>query len=238
MKPVKLLSFFILVLLFSYRIHAQEVVLYSGSPDFLKGQTNLNVEFKYTGLVVSEFTEEIYLKQKKAEFRKPAEGDKFIKKWNSDRADSYEPKFMEQFNKSMKKINIVAEKNVPAHKYTMVVQTVKLEPGYYNGSNGNKRDTYVNLLISFIETANPENVLCIMKAEKIIGATEEQTQMMETTMKITNAYANASEKIGKMIVKICTQKEKTKDDPDAGLKHENKEKKDKKGKKNADEQEE
>jgi hypothetical protein len=237
MKTIKLLSFFLMIFLFSYKIHAQEVVLYEGSPDFLKGQTNLNVEFVYTGMMVSDLTEDIYLKQKRKEFRKAADGDKFVKKWNSDRADVYEQKFVDQLNKSLKKINIVAEKNKPAYKYTMIVQTVKLEPGYYNGSNGNKRDTYVNLLTTFVESSNRDNVLCTLKADKIVGTTDEQMQMMETTLKITNAYANAAEKTGKMIVKICTQKEKKKDVSDDEIKHDKKDKKDKKDRPKDDETE-
>jgi hypothetical protein len=238
MKPFKLLSFFIVLFLFSFKMHAQEATLYNGSPDFLKGQTNLNVQFNYNGLVVSDLTEEIYLKQKRSEFRKPADGDKFVKKWNSDRTDSFEPKFLEQLNKGLKKIGLVATKNTPTNKYTMIVQTVKIEPGYYNGTSGNKRDTYVNLLIKFIETDKPEVELCTIKAEKIVGVTEEQMQMIETTMKINNAYANAAEKISKLIVKVCTQKEKVKEDPDADLKHDKKDKKDKKSKKSEDNQDE
>jgi len=238
MKPVKLLSFLIIIIAFSYKIHAQEVTLYSGSPDILKGQTNLNVEFVYTGLMVSDLSEDIYLKQKRTEIRKATDADKFVKKWSADRADFFEPKFIEELNKSLKKLTIVAAKNSSSSKYTLIIQTIKMEPGYYNGSNGNKRDTYVNLLIKVVESDNRDNVLCVFKADKIIGAADEQSQMLETTIKLTNAYKLAAEKTGKLIVKICTQKEKVKNDSESEIKKDKKDKKGKKGKKGEDDQEE
>jgi hypothetical protein len=238
MKPVNLLLLLTIMFSFNSRISAQEATLYSGSLYFLKGEPKMNVEFAYDGMQVGEFTEEIYLKQKKSEFRKAPEGDKFVKKWVTDRNEFYEPKFMDQINKSLKHINVVAEKNIPANKYTMQVRTVKTEPGYYNGTNTNKRNTYVDLLITFFETSNRENILCTMKAEKIVGMTEEQMQMIETTTKITNAYGVAADKIGKLIVKILTKKEKEKDVPDEGITHDKKDKKEKKSKKNKDDQDE
>lgn len=235
MKSTKYLFLFAIMFLFSYRISAQDVTLYSGSLDFLKGQTNLNVEFVYDGMKVGEFTEEIYLKQKRTEFRKAPDGEKFVKKWVTDRAAFYEPKFMTEINKVFKRMDLVAAKNTPADTYTMQVKTVKTEPGYYNGTNTNKRNTYVDLQINFYETANPEKILCTLNADKIVGVTEEQMQMIETTTKITNAYAVAAEKISKLVVKICTKKEKAKDDPgelDKTIK------KDKKDVKSEDDQEE
>jgi hypothetical protein len=217
MKSIKYLFLFAVIFLFSGRLSAQEVTLYSGSMDFLKGQTSLNVEFVYDDMKVGEFTEEIYLKQKRSEFRKKPDGEKFVKKWVTDRTDFYEPKFMDQINKSFKRMNMVAAKNSAASLYTMQVKTVKTEPGYYNGTNTNKRNTYVDLLINFYETANPEKILCVMKADKIVGVTEEQMQMIETTTKITNAYGVAADKISKLVVKICTKKEKVKDDADVLL---------------------
>jgi hypothetical protein len=219
--------------------HAQDAFLYNGSPNVLKEQTNLNIEFVYEGMKVGEFTEEIYLKQKKSEFRKAAEGDKFVKKWSSDRTDIYEPKFVEQLNKGLKRMNLVAAKNAPDSKYTMLVQTKKLEPGYFNGSNGNKRDTYVNLQVVIVDSENRDQVLCTIKAENLVGVTDEPTDMKETTMKITNAYALAADKISKLITKICTQKEKIKkEDAEDEITPEKKEKKEKKNKKNEDESEE
>jgi hypothetical protein len=226
MKTNKQLLFLVIISLFISRIYAQESITYTGSPDVIKGQTNINIEFVYDGLQVGEFTEDMYLKQKKAEFRKPADADKFMKKWSSDRTDVYEPKFISELNKDLKKLNIVAEKNKQDYKYTMVVQNKKIEPGFYAKSGGGKRNTYINLVAQIVETENRSNILCSIKADYIFGLTEEQNDMMETTMKISNSYASAADKIGKLIVKICTQKEKVKEVTDDVIKHDKKDKKD------------
>jgi hypothetical protein len=226
MKTYKLFLFLVIMSLIVSGIHAQESITYTGSPDVLKGQTNINIEFVYDGLQVGEFTEEIYLKQKRAEFRKAADGEKFVKKWTSDRSDIYEPKFISEINKDLKKINIVAEKNNQTYKYTMVVQNKKIEPGFFATSGGSKRNTYINLIVQLVETENRSKILFSIKADYIFGLTEEQIDMKETTLKITNSYASAAGKIGKLIVKICSQKEKVKEVPEDMIKHDKKDKKD------------
>lgn len=214
MNQIKFVPLILVLILQCFPSNAQEVVLVSGSLEFLKNQTNLNVEFVYDGMKVSEFTEEIYLKQKRSEFRKPADGDKFVKKWVMDRNDSYEPKFMEKLNYGLKKLNIVSEKNIPVHTYTMVVKTVKTEPGFFDGSAGMKRDTYIDLVITFFDSTNRKTNLCTLKAEKMVGITEEQNDMKETNLKITQAYVLVADKLSKLMVKILTKKEKVKEDPE------------------------
>lgn len=236
MKTIKLFFLCAIAAILFNHTQAQEAIVQSGDLEFLKGQTSLNVEFVYEGMQVGEFTEEIYLKQKKAEFRKAAEGDKFLKKWVADRSTSYEPKFIDQLNKSLKRIDMVAEKNKTSAPYTIEVYTRKTEPGFYNGSNSSKRNTYVDLLVKFMDTDNREEILCTISAEKIVGTTDEQMQMTETSLKITNAYALSADKIGKLMVKILTKKEKNKDEDELEKpgKKEEKDSKDKKSKKDKD----
>lgn len=214
MRNITFLFLFTIMFLFTNRTYAQESISYTGSPDILKGQTSMNIEFVYDGMKVGELSEELYLKQKSAEFRKKPDAEKFLKKWTSDRNDIYEPKFIEQLNKGLKKMELIAQKNTPANMYTMIVHTEKIEPGFYSTSGGNKRNTYINLLVQIVETENRDKVLCTIKGEYIFGITEEQTDMKETTMKITVSYKSAADKISKLIVKICTQKEKVKENPD------------------------
>lgn len=208
-----LFSVFLLLfsLFISKSVTSQEALIQSGNLDFLTGQTQIGVEFVYDGMKVGEFTEEIYLKQKKSEFKKAADYDKFQKKWNSDRKDFFEPKFIAEINKSLKRLDIAAGKDNSNAEYFMQVITYKTEPGYYGGSNTNKRNTYVDVLINFFKADNRDNILCVIKAEKNIGVTEEQNQMGETTLKLTNAYTIAADRIGKLILKIRTKKEKNTD---------------------------
>jgi len=212
MKPQKLLFILFILLSFNVKIKAQDAFLISGNPDFLKEQDSLNVEFVYKDMKVGEFTEEIYLKQKKTTFRKPADFDKFSAKWSADFKNMFEPKFMEKLNNGIVRIALKGYQDIQKPRYTMIVKTTHLEPGFYGGSNSNKRDTYVDLLVTFIETAKPDKILCTVKAENIVGVTEIPSDMKETDLRITSAYTLAADRIAHLISKICSKRVKLKED--------------------------
>jgi len=226
MKSSGLLLLVAMFISMSFSAHAQDAVLSGGSPEILKGQTILNVAFVYDGMKVGGLSEEFYLKQKKSEFRKVADYEKFAQKWVADRAATYEPKFMQQLNFYLKRMNLVASINGESAKYTMTVQTQTLEPGFWGSSSAMKRPTFIDLLVTIGETANKENILCTITVPDITGITEEQNDMKQTDLRIASAYGLAAEKISKLIVKIDTKKEKVKDDPDE-IKHIKKDKKNK-----------
>jgi hypothetical protein len=196
-----------MILLSAKTSTAQDVKPETGNLDFLAGETQLNVVFDYTGMKVSELAEEYYLKQKKMEFRKPADQEKFVKQWDADKAALWEPAFLDQLNKGLKKQQIEADKGISA-KYTVKVTLQKIEPGYYTGSNTDKRDAFVNIYIQFIETQNPSNVLCTMQGEKLFGISSDLTSMKETSFRIKMCFDIAGEKTAKCIDKICTLKDK------------------------------
>jgi len=185
-----------------------EVAITSGDLSFLKGQTTLNVQFVYDGMQVSQFTEPIYLKQKKSEYRKTADYEKFMSDWEADRAGKYEPKFIKQINYTLFRADMKADMGLGDAKYIMIVKTAKTEPGFYNGSNTMKRDTYIDLVVDFVAAADTNNVLCSIKANYIVGETDNLAEMKETNSKIALAYGAAADKISKIIYKECTKKEK------------------------------
>ncbi|HOY30307.1 MAG TPA: hypothetical protein PKW80_00365 [Bacteroidales bacterium] len=202
MKYLKLSLFLALISCTFSAARSQDIDLVSGDITVLKGQSSVLITFVYEGMDVAGLTEEYYLKQKKTEFRKPADADKFIAKWKSDFKDKHEPKFVDQFNLGMRKLKLTAVKDGEA-RYTMIVTTNKLEPGFYATSGGINRDTYVNLTVVIAETANPENIVATIKSERVVGLGQTTAEMKDQQTRIANAYGESASKIAKLIVKLC-----------------------------------
>ena len=202
MKHIRLLFILVIITFNFQKAKAQDIDLVSGDITILIGQPTITVSFVYDGMDVAGLIEDYYLKQKRSEFRKAADADKFVAKWKSDFKDKHEPKFIEQFNLGMRKLKLKAEKEGDS-KYTMIVTTNKIEPGFYASSGGINRDTYVNLTVNFVETENPENILATIKSEKVIGKSDNSVEMKDQQARIANAYGESASKIAKLIVKLC-----------------------------------
>jgi hypothetical protein len=202
MKYLRLLFVLAIVTCSVHKAKAQDIKLVSGDITVLIGQPTIKISFVYDGMDVAGLTEDYYLKQKRSEFRKVADADKFVAKWKSDFKDKHEPKFIEQFNFGMRKLKLKAEKEGDS-KYTMIVTTNKIEPGFYATSGGINRETYVNLTVDIVETENPANILATIKSEKVVGIGANTVEMKDQQARITNAYGESGSKIAKLIVKLC-----------------------------------
>jgi len=201
---MKYLKLFFAILLFSGFFkysHAQNVELTSGDASILKGQPTIQVTFNYDKMKIGEFTEELYIKQKKSEFRKPADADKFIAKWKADFKDSHQPKFIEQFNFNTKKLKLQAVTDDETAKYTMIVNTDLIDPGF--SGKGIARETFINLTVNIVESANPEDILASILVEKVVGVGETTVEMKDQQARITNAYGNAGLRLAKLLVRLC-----------------------------------
>ncbi len=182
----------------------------SGDVKFLKGQTSLSLKFCYDNMMVGDLTEDAYIKQKTQEQNrmKSGSGDSWAIKWTNDRMARYEPEFLKWFNNSMKKLGIVSTSvnGEASTTYTILVKTTKIEPGVYTGvstfGHDIGEDTYVNIQVDIIESANPSNVLASISVTKVIG-TATSFANYDAGLRITNAYMNAGKNLGSFIVKNC-----------------------------------
>lgn len=126
------------ILLFNFT-YAQKAVLKSGSVKGLKGQSELNVEFDFSALKVGTGkkakTEADYVAEKVAEHNKKeaGKGDKWLEGWKNARDKHYKPKFFELLNDGLKKNGITAGEGKSGAKYTLLVKTTRIEPGYNIG---------------------------------------------------------------------------------------------------------
>jgi len=98
MKKLNLLFFVLLIACIS-TARAQKINLESGKLDFLKGVTELKVEYNYDAVSVGKYkVEQDYVAQKKADYneKEPGSGDRWETAWFADRSERYAPRFEEE----------------------------------------------------------------------------------------------------------------------------------------------
>ncbi|MCF0056968.1 hypothetical protein [Dyadobacter sp. CY356] len=137
---------------------AQKVDLRSGDVDVLAGQKTVNVQYDYSEFGVGKFaTEKEYLDKKSGEYnaKEAGKGDEWKKAWVADRQNKYEPKFEELFNKGLEDNGLKISQGSDA-KYTFVIHTTYLEPGYNVGVM--RKNAYLNYKIDLVETAGKKSI--------------------------------------------------------------------------------
>ena len=190
----KLFTFLLLVgaMVTSTQLQAQDIV--KGELLFLKGTTDINFVFTYDKLTVGkEGKEANYIKKKRAEKeeKEPGKGDEWEQSWIADRSRYYEPKFIQLF---CKHAEMASSEEVKA-KYTIVVDTKFIEPGYNVGISSGA--AILNLEISIYEAADMKKVLCKIIMEDVHGGKGQFT----TGMRVGEAYAKAGKELGKLVAK-------------------------------------
>jgi hypothetical protein len=179
-------------MLTSAQLKAQDIV--KGDLAFLKGEKNINFSFQFDKLTVGEEGKEAnYIKKKKAEkdAKEPGKGDEWEKAWLDDRDKHYKPRFMQLF---CKYAEMEASEDSSA-KYTLIVNTKFIEPGYYAGvKNG---PAILNLEITIPDPANPKKVLCKITMDDLKGGKGQIT----TGLRVGEAYAKAGKELGRLVAK-------------------------------------
>ena len=171
-----------------------------GKYDFLKGEKTLSLEFNYNFMTIGRknITEEDYVNKKVSEYnaKEAGKGDKWKEGWEGSRETRYEPKFETLLNKSMGKSGISASKGAEA-KYTLVVRTVMIEPGYNIGIS--KQPAYVNFEFDFVETGS-KTVVASYILYTVVGS-----QMggfdFDSGSRIAESYAKGGKMLGAYITK-------------------------------------
>lgn len=199
MKQMKITLFAFSIALTGFAF-TQKITILEGNLGFLKGQKILNVEYDYSNCSVGKFkTEQEYLDKKTAEYneKEPGKGDTWRESWESDRAAKFEPMFEELFNKNTDKLELYTGNEKEA-KYKMIVRTTFVEPGF--NIYVTKKPASIDLVIDFVETADPNKVIC-----KIVSKANPGRSMgyndMDTGIRISEAYALAGKKLGAFITK-------------------------------------
>jgi hypothetical protein len=180
---------------------AQSVKLESGALDFLKGETALNLEYNYDGLTVGKLAEQAYVDEKvaAANAKEAGKGDAWLVSWKADRERRYQPKFEELFNKQFfdKQIDFHVGQ-APKAKFTMVLKTTNLEPGFNVAVM--RRPAAVSTEATFYETADRSKPLAVVTVSKAPGQ-DAMGYDYDTGQRLSEGYAKTGKELGKFLIK-------------------------------------
>jgi hypothetical protein len=196
MKFLKTCTTLILASFFSSTfITAQEVNLSKGNLEILKGETTINIEFTYEKMSVGDYSKESeYIKKRTEELneKSPGSGDAWAIKWQEDKVEKFEPKFILGFTK-LNKITISKDA-----KYTLIFNTKALEPGYQAGIA--KKNAGIDGTVTLVETANRAKKLAVLSVERP-GENKFRGAAFDAGARIADAYYLTGQKVGKYIKK-------------------------------------
>ncbi len=186
----------LLLLALSAPAWALKVKTLSDNTAELKGVTKMNIVFTYDNMKVGKFDNEAdYIAKKKADYneKESGRGNKWEKAWNSDKKGRFEPKFIALFEKNST-INIG---NFSDAKYSILVNTIRTEPGYNVGVA--RKNAEVDVMITIKETQSGK-VVSEYKMTGIPGR-DSMGYDFDTGARIEEAYAKAGKESAQLIKK-------------------------------------
>ncbi|AZA72269.1 hypothetical protein [Chryseobacterium indoltheticum] len=195
--------FLVLLLSIATTVFAQnQMNIVQGSFDFLRDQTEVNVQVKYENAVfqVENFTEEQYLEKRKEDIlanrKRGEEGwQKWNEAWNRFKDSEYLDYLLKGINSKSKKV--VFKKDAQT-KYTVIVDAKWIYAGWHGGLIG--QEAKLTSDITFVETENPSKVIMKLQGDKILGKPQNKDFVMEYG-RIAGAYEATGKELGKAIKK-------------------------------------
>lgn len=198
MKKLLLLGFVVI----ATTLFAQNQINFqSGNFDFLKDQTDVNVQLKLDNAVYQEknLTEVQYLEIRKADItaKKSEEVWKnWIYQWEKFKTTGFLDYFLTGINNKSGKVFF---KNDAKTKYTLIIDAKWIYAGWYGGMIGSQEGKLTADLI-FVETDNPTKVVMKLHADKIGGKKMNKDFSWEYG-RIAAAFEVTGKKLGKEIKK-------------------------------------
>ncbi|MDF2553665.1 MAG: hypothetical protein K0R77_2940 [Chryseobacterium sp.] len=173
-----------------------------GNYDFLKDQTEVNVQLKFDNAAYQEknLSEAQYIESRKADIT-ARKGDKvwdnWTYQWEKFKTSEYLEYFYKGINAKSKKIKF---KNDVKAKYTLIIDAKWIYAGWYGGMIGSQEAKLTADLL-FVETDNPSNVIMKLQADKIQGK-KMNDQFSWEYGRIAAAYEITGKKLGTEIKKV------------------------------------
>ena len=198
MKKLKLAFLFIAG--FSLTTMAQKIRTESGNLSFLKGETELNIKYDFSDFQVGGFSSESEYKNKKIKEyneKEAGRGDTWEKSWERDKEERFPNKFEELFDKGLTGKIHIAQNNEKA-KYTLIVKTTFIEPGFNIGVM--RRNAAVAFEYIFVETDNESKVMAKLKQPDVPGS-QFGGYDYDTGARISESYAKAAKMLAAYILK-------------------------------------
>ncbi|WP_179375078.1 hypothetical protein [Winogradskyella wichelsiae] len=199
MKNTLTLSF---ILLFSTLIYAQKMKVTEGDFDFIKGQSEINVEFDYSNLTLlkDELTNDEYVKAHSEDLEKKGKGKgkAWKKSWEASKDLIYAPKFLELMNRDLYEDEGVSfEEGLTKAKYTLIVEVIWIYPGW--NAAVMRQPAKLTTVLKFVETANRDNVVLKITSKNAPGNRFGGTFSNED--RIGEGFAKTGKSLSKLIMK-------------------------------------
>jgi hypothetical protein len=175
---------------------SQQIKLVSGNMSFLKKEKGLRLEFDYDSMRVGDYArEQDYVNQKVADYNKenPGSGENWLKAWRNNRLNLFQPAFRKNMNALIKPLSM--NTNYDSTNYTLIVQTVFTEPGFYATSMVRKRAS-INLVFLFVDTQDHSRVLAKLTCNKVTTGYLPLAQRYDVANRLISAYGIAGTLLG------------------------------------------
>lgn len=198
MKKLLLLVFFVMMT----TVFAQDKMkITAGNLIVLKDQTEVNVEVKFENVLFMKenITEVQYLgNRKKQVLENPKRGEEAWTKWIGQ-WEIYKREYVDYFAKGLNKTyKDISFKKDPSAKYTLLVETAWVFPGWHAGLTAMTAE--ITGKIKLIETNNPSKVLVEVELNKFDKFVKNDEFVMEYG-RIAAAYESAGRYLGREIKK-------------------------------------
>lgn len=178
----------------------------SGSLDFLKHQSVVNVAFNYDGLRVGQINrksvpEQEYIDKRASESGANSQGSdqNFRQEWIGNRTSKYQPKFLALLNKQFEERKPSLDFGTyPEATYTMVMKSTYLDPGWNAGIV--MRPALLSADVTFVKTQNPSNPLAKISLINMQGM-DPMGLAFDQSWRIQESYAMGGKRLGALIRK-------------------------------------
>ena len=193
--------FYAVLLLITVNINAQKIEIISGNPKMFKEAKSYYLTFNYSDLSVAKYgDEQAYIEYMKddAEKRKKGSSEQWLEKWNGDRVNFYQPKFIELFDKNLSHRKAKADTQLTSQKHELNVHTTFIEPGF--NKNGKRSPALIDVTVTISEINNPNQQLVI--SMKGVPGNEVMGSYYPDYLRIAEAYAKCGKELAKYMSRV------------------------------------
>lgn len=204
-----IISFCFLAIAFCAR--SQDITILEGDLGFLKGQTEIKLQFDYENIAIAGAGTEKEYKQRKIEYlnnKEAGRGDKFERTWNQFRIDYFEPKFTDTFVKYSKLVL-----NSDAAQYILIFKATQFEDqALLVPPNEEPKPTNRLALMDgeawIVEKSNPSKALVRISIKRIPGRdyvmrsgsyNSSSMANYDVRVRLSFTYAKAGKELGSYI---------------------------------------
>lgn len=181
-------------------VSAQKMRVTSGNFDFLKGQTELNLQMDYSHVEFykENMNEAAYIAKQEKDIQKAGKSPDEFERWKKDWEYSKDTQFVDKFLASMNKnSDFKTSVNNSSAKYTLIVETVWIYPGWFGGIMN--QPSKLSTLLKFVETSDPSHVLLEIDSKNAPG--DNFVGLPNNNDRISEGYAKTAKTLAHLIEK-------------------------------------